>query len=396
VDAAERLGEGEPPEGLTRPDISELARLSEAFSSMAAKIQERTDLLARERESAVTLLSRLTAAVLLFRRNDGVVVFANQQADETFPGGDLADRLSPQRWEELRAFLASGEKAGGAKTSRVKEAGGDGRLFRAVLVSLPTDGFEPRAVLILEDLTDLLRAERLTAWVDAARAVAHDIKNPLTPIRLAAERLLRHSSKMPPDALPVVESAVEIILRQTTILNERIGRLGRMSDPRLAQIRSMDRDSLAKLLDEVAADYRITGRKVVVNVPADLPDVLSDSGLLRDAVANFVLNSIEAIGSSAGMVSLSAERRVLHSGRAAVAVVCDDEGPGVSREDMGRLFEPGFSTKSRGSGMGLFATRRAIESLGGEVFFENRDPTGLRIGFLLPAVDMIFQGRKNE
>ncbi|MCC6133585.1 MAG: hypothetical protein IT186_26955 [Acidobacteria bacterium] len=392
VEAAERLGDGFQPASLARADIRELARLSEAFSAMAQKIQERTELLARERESAVTLLSRLTAAVLLFRRSDGAVVFANPQADESFPGSDLKERLSSERWTELRAFLRSESKTGGARIGRVKENGGEGRLFRAVLVPLPPDELEPRAVLILEDLTDLLRAERLAAWVDAARAVAHDIKNPLTPIRLAAERLLRHASRLPSDVAPVLESAVDVILRQASILTERIGRLGRLSDPRSAEVQPIEPGALATLLSEVTADYRITGRDISLVLSDDLPELLTDGGLVRDAVANFIQNSIEALGEVPGRITLSVARSRLRSGKPAIAVACEDDGPGVKPEDMGRLFEPGFSTKSRGSGMGLFATRRAVESLGGEVFAETRVPSGLRIGFRLPAVDMIFEG----
>ena len=242
-------------------------------------------------------------------------------------------------------------------------------------------------ILLLEDLTDFLRADRLAAWVEAARSIAHDIKNPLTPIRLAAERLGRFEARRetpPPGSFSEIASG---ILRQVGIMTHRIGRLGRFGDPAVVERRVLDREAVASLLDEVAEDFRAHETVVVeVETAPDLRSFAADPFLVRDALTNFVVNSVEAIGTSRGRVRLSAENATLAGGAPAVRFACADDGPGVAQGAAGQLFDPAFSTKSRGSGMGLAAVRQAAERHAGSVFAHARAGGGLVVGFTLPAL----------
>ncbi len=388
IGAADRIGSGAAPPPLETPGNVDLRRLVEAFSSMADRVRERTESLARERATAVGLLSNLTAAVLLFRRADGEVLLSNPAADQLLPGTALGERLAGVSWAPVRDVVEEAGRSGRLVERRVVVAAGGGRrVYRVVAMDLSPDASGPRSLLLLEDLTDFVRADRLGAWVDAARAVAHDVKNPLTPIRLAAERLLRLAARPEPPAGPTVEEAGANILRQVSILTDRIGRLARFSDPTVLQPRRLDGAALKALLTGVAADYAgLENVRLSVEAPDDLPPAAADPLLVRDALTNLVVNAVEAIGSRPGTVRLSAGPAPLPGGRPGVRFVCADDGPGLPPEGFERLFEPAFSTKSRGSGMGLATVRRAVERHGGAVFAEPSPGGGLTVGFVLPAL----------
>ena len=388
IAATANVGEGRPLPPLVRPANVDLARLVDAFTEMSARVEERTESLAEERASAVGLLGNLTAAVLLFRRGDGTVLLANPAADRLLPGGTLPERLADERWAPLHAALGEAAVRPSPYEMRVTIPAPTGeRFFRVAIVTLPGEERAPRVILLLEDLTDFLRADRLAAWVDAARSIAHDIKNPLTPIRLAAERLGRFEAKRetpPPGAIGDVAAG---ILRQVGILTDRIGRLGRFGDPAAVERRVLDRAAVALLLEEVAADFR-THETLAIETETD-PDLhpfAADPFLVRDALTNFLVNAVEAIGAAPGHVRLSAGNATLAAGAPAVRFACADDGPGVPEDVAGRLFEPTFSTKSRGSGMGLAAVRRAAERHAGSVFAHPRAGGGLVVGFTLPAL----------
>jgi signal transduction histidine kinase len=388
LEATGKVGEGRALPPLQRPENADLARLVDAFGQMSARVEERTQSLARERASAVGLLENLTAAVVLFRRRDGEVVLSNDAADHVLPGGSLAERLAGPEWAPLRAALDAAASEPSPYETRVAVPGPAGeRLFRVAIVTLPEEIEEGRTILLLEDLTEFTRADRLAAWVDAARAIAHDIKNPLTPIRLAAERLRRFGDRheaAPPVAVAEISANV---LRQVAILTERIGRLGRFGDPSALERQRFDAAAARALLEEVAADFRAHERlEISVDAAADLLPFTADRLLLRDALTNFLVNATEAVAERGGAVELSATNALLAGGASGVRFACADDGPGPPEGAADRLFEPAFSTKARGSGMGLAAVRRTAERHGGAVFAEARPGGGLVIGFTLPAL----------
>lgn len=384
VAASERIGAGEAPGPIRPPEMEDLARLVEAFGTMSERVRERTELLEREREAAVSVLASLTPAALLFREETGKVLYANPAADALLPsGGSLSERLPAPRFAPVLAALGAPRPFEARVTLHGEERE---TVLRVVVAELTADAAGPRAVLLLEDLTDFTRAERLEAWVEAARAVAHDIKNPLTPIRLTAERLLRSTGRgAPPDGARIAEAA-ETILRQVDLLTERTGRLSRFASPASPERARLSGEGVAGLLREVAADFGAhPAVSVSFGVEGDLPDVFVDRVLLRDAVANFVLNAVEALEPRGGTVVVEARPAAGPRGGPGLEIACEDDGPGVAETDLVRLFDPTFSTKSRGSGMGLAAARRAVEEHGGRLFAERSTRGGLRIGFVLPS-----------
>jgi nitrogen fixation/metabolism regulation signal transduction histidine kinase len=388
IEGAEKIGSGEEAPPIERPRTADLARLVEAFEAMGSRVRERTESLARERRAAVNLIENLTAAVLLFREKDGAVLLANPAAERVLEGGDLAARLAGPEWAPLRAALEAGRRRRAPYETRIAVPGETAeRVYRVVVAPLPPDGSEERSLLLLEDLTDFVRADRLTAWVDAARAIAHDVKNPLTPIRLASERLLRLEARGETPSRGLLAATAQSILRQVETLTERIGRLARFSDPSALATTRFDEEATHAILSEVVSDYAAKETLAfTVDVAPHLPPFLADRALLSDVLSNLVLNAVEAIGDAGGRVVLSARPGTLPGGAPGVTLACEDDGPGVPQEAVERLFDPAFSTKSRGSGMGLAAARRAVERHGGLVFAEPGAGGGLKVGFTLPAI----------
>lgn len=380
ADAAVRIGRGESGGPIARPVDADLARLVDAFVVMDGQVRERTAGLARERAAAIGLLASLTAAVILFREEDGAVLVANPAAATLIPGGDLGERLAAPEWAVLGEFVESRRKKERSETRISVGPPGGERVFRVALEPIGGEGEDRRCVLVLEDLTDFVKADRLTAWIDAARAIAHDIRNPLTPVQLAADRLARFGARNEPVPPGTALSLAETVTRQVVALAERIGRLRRLSADASSASESVDPESLRKILAEVASDFGVPGHvDVSVAVADGLPAVRCSREILADALSNFLVNALEAAPGRALRLHLEAT----HGSGGEVVVSCEDDGPGLADHFFPRLFEPAFTTKTRGSGMGLFVTRRSVESLGGRVFAERRDSGGLRVGIVL-------------
>jgi nitrogen fixation/metabolism regulation signal transduction histidine kinase len=240
-------------------------------------------------------------------------------------------------------------------------------------------------VLVFEDLSDLLHAQRQAAWREVARRVAHEIKNPLTPIALSAERILRHLDRLrQPDPASVevvrgcattIENAVDTV---RTLVNE-FSTLARFpaSQPKPADINSIAESALSMF------NGRLDAIRVRTVFGSNLPKVLADSEAIKRAIANLVDNAAEAVQSS--MVKEIEISTSLVASRDAVEISVADSGEGVNQEAKERLFLPYFSTKKRGTGLGLAIVSRIVEDHHGSIRVEENRPVGARFVIELPV-----------
>jgi nitrogen fixation/metabolism regulation signal transduction histidine kinase len=241
-------------------------------------------------------------------------------------------------------------------------------------------------VLVFEDLSDLLKAQKQAAWREVARRVAHEIKNPLTPIALSAERIQRHLERTaPPDkaSLDIVRacaatiaSAVETVRR----LVDDFSALARFpaSNPHPADINAVIENALSMF------NGRLDGIGLHKSLAPDLPKVMADAEAIKRAVANLVDNAAEAMhGSLVREIQIST---ALVASRDAVEITVADTGHGVTRELKEKLFLPYFSTRKRGTGLGLAIVSRVIEEHHGSIRVEENQPVGTRFIVELPVV----------
>ena len=240
-------------------------------------------------------------------------------------------------------------------------------------------------VLVFEDLSDLLRAQKQAAWREVARRVAHEIKNPLTPIALSAERIHRHLSRdTPPDAasLNVIRTCAQTIqnaVESVRTLVDEFSALARFpaSRPQPASLNSLVESALTMF------DGRLEGIRVRTELARDLPGVMADPEAIKRAVANLVDNAAEAM-QDAILKEITISTALVAS-RDAVELAIADTGQGVSRDLKERLFLPYFSTKQRGTGLGLAIVSRIVEDHRGSIRVEENKPVGSRFVIELPV-----------
>lgn len=231
-------------------------------------------------------------------------------------------------------------------------------------------------VIALEDLTQLVRAQKLAAWSEAARRIAHEIKNPLTPIQLSAERIARKFSKGGPDTEAVVREGCQTIVSEVGQLKRMVDEFSRFARMPAIHLRET---ALASVLDEVARLYNDVKPRVTLQVVCE-PDlrVLIDPQQIRRALINLIDNAVEATDD--GEILLSAERRE-HS----LLIQITDPGRGIPEYDKDKLFVPYFSTKRDGTGLGLAIVDRIVHDHEGRIRIYDNRPRGTRFEIELPA-----------
>jgi len=301
-------------------------------------------------------------------------------------GAKLAEIFSPDILEDLEPLLRRADRMG-MTTSQMEAPLLRGSLNVAVTVaSLRHQGEPSGYVIVFEDLSDLLKAQKQAAWREVARRVAHEIKNPLTPIALSAERIRRHLDRASsPDgqSLEIVRSCAETIagaVETVRRLVDEFSTLARFpaSHPQPADINEIVDSALAMF------HGKLNGISLHTSLSANLPKVLADGEAIKRAVANLVDNAAEALeDAQLRVIEIST---ALVASRDAVEIMVADTGHGVTRELKEKLFLPYFSTKKRGTGLGLAIVSRVVEEHHGSIRIEENEPVGARFIVELPVV----------
>ena len=299
----------------------------------------------------------------------------DRQLDGVFP---------PEVVEDLAALLRRADRMG-ITTSQMEITLPRTQLNAALTVAtLQYEGARLGYVLIFEDLSDLLKAQKQAAWREVARRVAHEIKNPLTPIALSAERIRRHLERgTRPDAasVEIIRHCAETIAASVDTVRTLVDEFSTLarfpaSQPHAASINAIVEGALSMF------DGRLDGISLHKDLAPDLPKVMADADAIKRALANLVDNAAEAMQGA-----LVREVRVttgLVTSRDAVEITVSDTGHGVTQELKEKLFLPYFSTKKRGTGLGLAIVSRIVEDHQGSIRVEENQPVGTRFIVELP------------
>jgi two-component system, NtrC family, nitrogen regulation sensor histidine kinase NtrY len=233
-------------------------------------------------------------------------------------------------------------------------------------------------VVVIEDLTEILATQRLTAWKEAVERVIHEIKNPLTPVGLAAETLKTAWGRDPARFAGLFPSAIDMILGAVRDLKELIGEFSHFS--RLPAMQSERLDPNAIVLDALSPYSQApVGRvEVRVDLAPDVPEIEVDAVQLKRVLLNVINNALEAMAERGGELRLRTARE-----DGGVAIRVDDDGPGV--EDVERIFEPHYTTKVKGLGLGLAIARQIVEEHGGTIRAESVPGKGTSVRIHLPG-----------
>ncbi|HEV7671429.1 MAG TPA: ATP-binding protein [Thermoanaerobaculia bacterium] len=396
AEGTRRISDGDLDHRVEVPADDELGVLVASFNRMTEELQRSNralqttnERLAEERALVAAVLENVAAGIIsidgagrIFTCNGAALQMLHQREDEVV-GRTAAEAWSDPERSKLAALLASlPEPQTGRDRRSAREVqmvvGGDWKTFEVKVTPIRDAAGSRGRVLVLEDLTELIQAQQLAAWNEAARRVAHEIKNPLTPIRLGAERLLEKHRRGDPELGPAIEEAADIIVREVENLQgmvDEFSRYARMPRPRPAQL------ELARLIEETCHLYR----DVKVGVPVvcelgrePLPAVWLDGEQIRRALINLIDNGVEATDPP-GQVTVSVETTEGH-----LEIHVADTGRGIPSESKDKLFLPYFSTKGRGTGMGLAIVHRIVTDHHGTLRVEDNRPNGTVFTIELP------------
>ncbi len=399
--AAREIGAGHLDHRVERETADEFGALVEAFNSMAGELAtsrqdlersaidlERKHLEGEGRRRYIeTILERIATGVISIDER-GAISTVNDAAGRLLGvGSEAVGHQATEVFarEDLAPMATLLRSAGAAEESPPQEIAltRDGRdvHLAAVATALTGEGGHLEgSVLVFDDVTPLIRSQKVAAWREVARRLAHEIKNPLTPIQLSAERLQRHFGTAPPPTRALVDECTMTIVNEVESLKglvDEFSQFARMPSPKTAPT------VLQALLDETLALYDglFSELRFERRFAADLPIVRVDPEQIRRVIINLVDNAVEAM-ERRGVISVETHH---DPGNHVARIVVADDGPGITAGDREKLFMPYFSTKRRGSGLGLAIVRRIIAEHGGSIDVTENTPRGTRFTIELPC-----------
>lgn len=387
--ASERVGSGNLEVRLTAERRDEFGAVFDAFNRMVRRLRgARVDLLRTSRRTQA-IVEDAASGVLAFDA-DGVVTLANSRArsllglpievGEALPAGE-GHAGEFVRWVSTYFRDGLGESA-------LELQDGERRIrVRARRISL--DGPVAGAVVSLEDVTDELRTERVLAWGEMARQVAHEVKNPLTPIKLSVQHLRRAWEDGRPDFDEILTRNAEAMLREIDRLAAIATSFSRFGAPRAVGEEPLSRVQLGSVVGEVLALYGDGEGTVAFTGHLDptLPPVLARDSEVKEVLVNLLENSRAAVREG-GTVRVEGAR-----GAEGVVLRVVDDGSGIPEELLGRVFEPHFSTRSAGTGLGLAIVHRLVTGWGATVWVESHEGRGTTVSIQFVAGEVEEGGR---
>ena len=364
-----------------------LARSEEEVETTRAGLTRKNQELEERRRLQDTVLETVGTGLLLVDA-EGTTTTTNAAAlrllglDQSMVGRRLGGVLRGAGRDEILELvqrLLSGRVARQEREVPVVAQGRE-RHLAVVVVALPTTpGSPPGALVVLDDLTPLMRAQKVAAWGEVARKLAHEIKNPLTPIQLSAQRIRKAYLKAAPDLERIVSECTQAIVQEVESLKNLVDEFAQFA--RLPAV-NLQPGSLDAVIDHTLSLYDgFAGVTIDKRLAPDLPAVRLDPAQMKRVLINLVDNAIEATEKK-GTVIISTEFDRTH-GRVRLGVA--DDGPGIAAEDRDKLFVPTFSTKRRGSGLGLAIVNRIVQEHQGTIRVEDNVPKGARFVVELPA-----------
>jgi two-component system nitrogen regulation sensor histidine kinase NtrY len=420
--ASREVARGNLSHRVNTPADDELALLADSFNQMTAELEEnrrRIDAGAatlKEKNQAIeerrnyieTVLNSLSTGVVSLDQNDCVTTInaaatSILRLTEAPPAwAKLSSLLSNEDRTVLERLIKRARRAGRAAEQSQLTRGSAANSLPVALTATALGTLAGRnsgVVLVIDDLSELLTAQRAAAWSEVARRIAHEIKNPLTPIQLSAERIARqfgvrangqegpngngHSTVVHDEELKrVVEECTTSITREVAGLKSLVDEFSRFARMPDAQKSNIDLNDVVRQAASLYED-RLDRADLELRLASELPPAMADAEQMKRVFVNLIDNGLEALTDS-GERRVTIETRY-DAARETITAQVADTGEGIPAADFKRLFQPYFSTRGRGTGLGLAIVQRIISEHGGRIHAENNIPRGARFVIEIPV-----------
>ena len=402
ADAMDEIGEGQYGTRVTVSATQELGELVRSFNHMAADLEESRTLaetsaaqlvdanvsLEARRKELETVLETIPSSVAtldadrtILQANRAFLSLAGAPRSGTLTGVPLDSIFPTEIAAELALLERRAQRMGLAATELEMPSTGGPLSLTATLALLDLGNNRRGSILVIEDVTEFLRIQRQVAWKQVAQRVAHEIKNPLTPIALSAERIRRHINRALPDSPDIVRRCVDVILSSVESMRELVDQFATLAEFPAARPKPT---SLNAIVEGAVMLFqgRLDGIRIEQHLAPDLAPVMADPQAMQRALANLIDNAAEAMQSSLLRV-LSIETGVSENQNMA-ELVLSDTGHGLTDDMRERLFLPYVSTKQRGTGLGLAIAAKIVQEHHGAIRAESNSPVGARFIVELP------------
>ncbi|MBV8672406.1 MAG: HAMP domain-containing protein [Acidobacteriaceae bacterium] len=405
ADAMNSIGEGHYHQRVTVSATAELGELVRSFNHMASDLEESRRLadssaaqlsaanrtLESRRKELETILETIPSGVVtldsecrILQANRAFVDLVTLHPPGTMTGKPLASLFPPDVAFELNVLERRAQRMGIASTEFELPSPSRSLSLTATISALDLGHPKRGSILVLEDVTEFLQAQRQLAWKQVAQRVAHEIKNPLTPIALSAERIRRHMDRNLPESPGVIRRCVDVILSSVESMSTLVDQFAVLAEFPAPQPKPSDLNAIVEGA-VMLFHGRLNNIRIEKNLLTNLPAVMADAQTLTRALANLIDNAAEAMENSLLRVLCIETRLSENLGMAELVIA--DTGHGLTGEMRERLFLPYFSTKQRGTGLGLAIAAKIVQQHHGAIRAENNSPAGARFILELPLAD---------
>ena len=379
------------------PASDEIGTLIDSFNQMMfdlktsqTSIAQKTSELESRKRYIETILDNITTGVITLD-GKGAVMTMNPSAREMLAiaekdviGKSYRTILGSARYAEVLKNIDWGMKNKYKLADKEIGIATNGQMTHLALALSPlkqTDGEFSGLIVVLDDLTQLIKAQKIAAWKEIAQRVAHEIKNPLTPIQLSAERIIKNLQKGEPGHQAVIEEGARTIIQEAGTIKSLVDEFSNFARMPKIQLQSTD---IHQIIDQALAFFKgiFTDIEFTVDYSPEVPaSVPADPEQMKRAFINVLDNSIDAMNKK-GKIEI---RTSFEKQPQRVTIEIVDSGPGISADDRYKLFLPHYSTKKKGMGLGLAIVNQIIRDHNGSVNIENNKPHGAKFTIQIPA-----------
>lgn len=398
-EATHEVSRGNLGHRVTTRSGDELGSLIQSFNEMTGQLEENRRAIeqaAKELQKAHQELEEHTRLIEVILQNiptgvvsvdrQGQITQVNSTMERLFgaekvrSARTLADLLSADDWREVTRLFRRATRQGSITRQMDLDIRGRRASIALTISSIRAPHGTVGMLLVFEDLSELLRAQKAMAWQEVAQRIAHEIKNPLTPIQLSTDRIRRlidraGSAAVSPDLAGAVSESVSLVGREVESLKRLVDEFSSLARFPASRPVPSQLNHIVEAAFHIF-DGRLDGITLQCDLARDLPLVQADPEQLRRAIVNLIDNAAEAVEKSAHRVI--SVRTALDTERDIAELIVADSGPGISPESKEKLFLPFFSTKRRGTGLGLAIVSRIVSEHNGTIRVEENQPTGTR------------------